>query len=644
MRSIILGLCLVLAPLGASAQGGALGLALDALAARDPVRAAEAAEALTDPVARDIVDWRRLRMGSDRFPEYEAFLRDNADWPGLPFLRRAGEASIVAGTDPARVLAYFAPEPPQTGAGVLALARALEATGDRAAAEAEAIRGWTSMTLDAESAANLRRAHGDVLNRGTHHIDRLDHLLWAGADAQARAMFPLVPRAWQALAEARLALRARRPGVDALVAAVPARLRDHPGLAYERFLWRIHSGFWDTAGDLMAEMSTSAGRLGRPEAWAPRRAALARDAMREGDFDTCHTHAARHHVDPATDRPAYADLEWIAGYCAHRLGRHARAVLHFQNFRGAVLSPISLGRAGYWLGRAHEAAGDARAAAEAYAQGARHQSSFYGQLAAERGGLPTDPAFLGDESFGDRRGAAFTRSDVFRAGLLLHDAGQDDLAERFLTHLAESLSRREAGQLADVALELGDAHLALRIAKRAARNGHEIMRAHYPLSALAEATLPVPRALALSITRRESEFDPSVVSHAGALGLMQVMPGTARDTARDLGVAYDEPRLLTDPDYNALLGSSYIADLIDRYDGNLPLVAIGYNAGPRRADRWIARFGDPRRAPDIAYWIEALPFSETRNYVMRVAESIPIYEARLTGKLPEPRLAARLRE
>ena len=271
------------------------------------------------------------------------------------------------------------------------------------------------------------------------------------------------------------------------------------------------------------------------------------------------------------------------------------------------------------------------------------QSSFYGQLAAERGGLPTDPTFLGTEDYGDWRQAAFTASTVFHAALLLYEAGQSWPAERFLTHLTESLDRSSSGMLGDFAMEIGDPHIALRIGKRAAQGGHEIMRPYYPLvPALVEADLPAPPALVLSIARRESEFDPDVVSPAGAMGLMQVMPATGRDTAREIGLAFSQARLLDDPAYNVLLGSSFLAGLLERYDGNPVLVSAAYNAGPGRANEWIERFGDPRRAEDITYWIEAIPFTETRNYIMRVTESLAIYEAQLTGELPETGLAERL--
>ncbi len=147
---------------------------------------------------------------------------------------------------------------------------------------------------------------------------------------------------------------------------------------------------------------------------------------------------------------------------------------------------------------------------------------------------------------------------------------------------------------------------------------------------------PVPLELALAIARRESEFNEEVVSPVGARGLMQLMPGTARLMADKLGEEYDLAALTADPAYNARLGTAYLEKLIEEFGQAITLVSAGYNAGPGRPRQWIERFGDPR-ADDIdpVDWIEHIPFTETRNYVMRVAEAMVIYRARLAGA-PQP--------
>lgn len=637
MRRLLLSLVLAMAAGPGWASPELLGLALGALEDEQPIAAAQIAARIEDQAAQDVVTWRLLRTRHGDWSEYEEFLERNADWPGLPYLRHQGEYAIPEGADPARVIAYFAPQFPRTGTGALRLAEALGADGTGVI-----VTAWTTMTMTRAEQAEMLTRYRDVL--ADHHIERLDMLLWQGQTDHLGIMLPLVPDPWQQLAETREALQLRENGVDALVAGVATSLRDDPGLAYDRMVWRMRSGFWDSAGELLAATSTSAEALGRPEAWADRRSTLARDLMRDGDWAGGYELAANHFIDPNADYLAFADLEWLAGYAALQLDRPDDAVTHFNNFAGVVFSPISLGRAGYWLGRAHEAAGNTIAAADAYSLGALYQSSFYGQLAAERGGIATDPAILGEEEFPSWRSQSFLESSVLQAALTLYQAGERDLAERFMTHLAESLTREESGALGDLALDLDDPHIALRIAKRAAQAGHEIMRAYYPIMPeLAEADLLVTPALTLSIARRESEFDAIVQSGAGALGLMQVMPGTGRDTAARLEIDFELDRLLSDPAYNAVLGAGYLEYLTELYGNNPVLIAAAYNAGPSRADAWIERFGDPRDARvDVIDWIEAVPFEETRNYIMRVTESLRIYEAQLDGELPTEGLIALL--
>jgi soluble lytic murein transglycosylase len=575
------------------ADADALNLALAALAEGDTELAAEAAAELDDPVARDIVEWTRLRRGGAAFDDYVAFLDRNPDWPGLPYLRAQGEPSLPRGGDADRVIAYFGGQAPRTGMGALALANAYNPRETQAARDV-VTAAWTGLTMSGDAAASLRSGYQSLLNEGDLHIQRLDHLLWEGAEDRARAMFPLVPDRYHPLAEARLGLRNRVPGVDALIEAVPDSLADDPGLAFERFIWRIRSGFWDTAGELLAERSTSAEALGRPAAWADRRADLARDVMREGEFQTCYDYAANHFLIATATTATSPNWNGSPGTAPSASDRFETALDHFIAFRDTVFSPISMGRAGYWLGRTHEAWAMRRTRRRP-TRWARYQSSFYGQLAQERGGLPVDPTFLAEEDLRQlaRRQVHHLlrlprRTSSIRSGrarplrAVPHPPDRKPVAGR-----GRHARRLRAGT--------GDAHVALRIAKRAAQNGHEIMRAYYPVTDLAEGDWPIDPALALSIARRESEFDPGVISHAGAMGLMQVMPGTGRDTAAELEIEYEQDRVLGDPDYNALLATSYIAGLNERFDGNVVLVSAGYNAGPRRASDWIERFGDPRQ-------------------------------------------------
>ncbi len=586
-------------------------------------------------LANDLIEWHRLRDGRGTPGQVTDFLNRRADWPGLAWLRQNSEPAFeAAGT--AQVLAFFRDQPPQRAGGVLIHARALIEQGHQGDAHAGVVAAWRTMPMGADLHAAYLESYGRLL--GAHHVARLDRMLWDGHMSSARRMLPLVDEGHRRLAEARITLHDMASGVDARIAAVPEALKGNPGLAFARFVWRDRKQRDDDAIALLLERSTSVEALGEPAKWAERRRKLARQEMRNGDASRAYRIAARHHMD-ADAGFAFADLEWLAGFIALRkLNDPATALKHFRRFDASVVSPISKGRAGYWLGRAHAAMGNADAAQEAYAMGAEFQTSFYGLLAAERIGRPFDPMLANPPEPPPWRGSSLTKSSVFQAGLLLLAAGEPNLAERFFTHLVETLDPVSAAQLGAMALEMDRPHLAVMIAKRAARRGLVIPAPYFPLHAVAAMRLPMAPEMILAIARRESEFDPVVVSGAGALGLMQVMPATAKMVAGQLGIQADHStgRLTTDWRYNAKLGVHYLAGLAGRFDGNVVMMSAGYNAGASRPIRWMEQFGDPRSGtPDMIDWIEHIPFTETRNYVMRVTESLPIYRARL-GKEPLP--------
>ena len=595
------------------------------------------------PVAVDVVEWQRLRAGSGSFEEYHRFVLRNADWPGLDLLHRKGEDTIRPETPAAQVIAYFEDRAPQTGSGALRLAAALAAQGETAKATAEVVRAWRELDMSAEEEKAFLAAHGELLK--AHHAARLDAALWRGDRSGAARMLELVDAGHKALAEARIALQRKAGNPDPLIEKVPASHRNDPGLAYDRMVWRAQKSRRDLAADMILQTSDSAESLGRPMAWAEWRGILARQEMRAGDGKRAYELASRHFIPFTADDYAFADLEWLSGYLALTyLDDPVRALEHFRTFAKAVYTPISLGRAGYWEGRALEAMGDTGAAMAGYRAGARHQTSCYGLLAAEKAGVPMDVVLTGRAEAKSWRDAAFTRSSVFEAAKLFHEAGQYWETGRFLRYLAETLPEDQLEQLADFTLTLGDPYLAVRVSKQAARTGIVALRAYYPITDFGPGDLPVSEELALSIARRESEFQIGAISGAGARGVMQLMPGTAKQMAGKLGLPYSQARLTTDPTYNARLGSAYLAQLFEDFGENYVLVAAGYNAGAHRARQWIEANGDPR-SPDVVVvdWIEHIPFSETRNYVMRVMESLPVYRARLSGETAPIRLSEELK-
>jgi soluble lytic murein transglycosylase len=588
----------------------------------------DGAQAAAYGLGDTIITWHKLRAGVGSFSEYQSFLKQHSDWPGLPLLAQKGEEKLTDATSAQTVIDYMSAFSPSTGQGALRLIRAHEQKGATDAAAAQAVITWRDLDLNAQEESQLLASYANTL--APHHQARLDMLLGASRFEDAARVAQLLPNGWSAVTEAARKLAKDEDGVDDAIAAVPSALQGTPAIAYERFAWRARKGRVDDAVTLMLDHSVSRAALGQPERWGNKRRALARQMMRDGKNQIAYAAASRHYLRPDEDH--YADLEWLSGYIALRfLNQPARALEHFNRFRLSVKTPISLGRAGYWEGRALDAMGAVDDARSAYTFGAQFQTSFYGLLAAERAGIPMDPALKGEARYDDYRTARFMKSSVLRAALLLDEAGDKPLAARFMRHLGESLSPQELGQLGDLALDT-DPYLSVLVAKFAANQGVVLNRAYYPLTDFVTGNLPVPTELALSIARRESEFYPRARSHAGAAGLMQLMPATGGAMAKRVGLTGFETNDLYTPSTNVRLGSAYLGKLIDDYGNNMPLVAAGYNAGPRRANEWIERYGDPRSSStDAIDWVEHIPFRETRNYVMRVMESLPAYRARLSN-------------
>ncbi len=639
LRSLLL--CAILLGTGAAQPLVAQSLpsAFEA-AAKSDWPAANAQLPQSDALTQDLLIWTWLRAEESTAPYtvYRDFLARRPDWPGLERLRAQGELAIPVGTPASDVVAFFAGAQPQTGEGAVKLINAHSAQGDTDGAAKMLREIWRGVSLTEEGQAALLGAYGRSL--APHHTERADAALWAGRTGDALAVLDLVPARDKPALAARIALQRGAADADRLYAALPATERETPGVALARFNHLTARGDYTEAAAFVLSRNGSAAALGQPARWAGSRSTVARWLMREGDYGRAYE-VARQHQLSAADGEAFADLEWLTGYIALRfLADPASAIAHFDAMARAVSGPISMSRAGYWLGRAHERRGDQVSAAAAYAGAAHFQTAFYGLLAAERLGLSLDPDLAGREVFPDWRQAPFVGTDTARAALTLLSAGQRSGAVVFFLQLARQLDRTELGQLDQILAAMNEPFFRLLVAKTALDRGILIPAAYFPIHPLAEMDLPVSPELALSVARRESEFNATVGSPVGALGLMQVMPGTAEMVARDLGLDYDKWRLVNDWEYNATLGARYLADLEERFGPSPVMIAAGYNAGPRRPLEWMDARGDPRQGQiDIVDWIEMIPFKETRNYVQRVTEAIPIYRARLSGQTGTIRFA-----
>ncbi len=638
----LLLLLLALVPVPASGTPGTpderlFGQAVGALRAEDWPRLRSLAGRLRDPVLRDYLDWRDLRENGADLPleRLLAFLDRRPDWPGTAGLRREMERRLPLSTDGDRLIARFARRPPLTGRGRLLLARALLARGAEAEAAALIREGWPEAELDAAEEEVFRRSFGGRIDRRLDTA-RLDRLLWRGQRTAARRLLDRVDRDHRRLARARIALQEARPGVDSFLARVPARLLDDPGLVFDRLRWRERKGRRAGVREILLGPPPRLVEPGRW--WRPRRAEIRR-LLEDGDYRRAWALARGHRQRSGV---AYAEAEWLAGWIALRfVGRPGEALTRFERLYAAVTTPVSRARAAYWAGRAAAALGRDRAAHLWFERAAAHPTTFYGQRAAEELGGRARleiPPLAEPTDARRRRFEADSRVRVVRALCAVHAGG---FARPFVTRLAGAVPDREgATLLLRLARDCERPELFVTAAKRLVRRGLVDRLYTYPLPRFRDAVEPgdgiADRALLLAMARQESHFELAARSPAGARGLLQFMPATARPIAAVAGLPFSFQRLLGDPGYQFELASSYLERLNSRFDGHPATVIAAYNAGPSRVRAWLARYGTPRPEDThrLVDWVERLPFAETRNYVQRVLEGQFVYRELLALRVP----------
>ena len=603
-------------------------------AARDNWRHAHRlARRADDPLGARILQWWDYsRPGSTAsFDEITGFMDEHPDWPDQRLLQINAEAAMARGVSDAEVIAWYHWRDPVSAPGRLRYADALLARGEDERAAALVRTAWVEGSFSTQELRETYRRYRSMLRR-EDHIARLDRLVWANYGRAARRMYRYVDEGQQLLAEARLMLRARQGGVDRAIARVPRELRDHPGLVYERLRWRRAK---DRDADARDLLRSPPGELGpRPKLWWRERAILARRALEDGLTQQAYALAAGHSQTAAS---TYSEAEWLAGWIALRfLDDARRAFPHFVNMHGAVTMPISRARGAYWAGRAADAFDNRDGAVLWYERAAAYPATFYGQLALAQIAARDAPLF-GAISLA-AAGTTLDGHSLVAAVRFLTFLGRDYLAEPFYRRLSR-LARTEADHAAvsALALSVGKPDQAIRAAQRAAGDGYVSVDRLFPLVDLrfARNNGDLEHALVLALIRQESRFDREARSSAGALGLMQLMPRTARSVARSMGLSESSRRLTSSAAHNIALGSRYLDDLIERYDGSYLLAAAAYNGGPRNVARWIAANGDPRHDADVDIidWIEMIPIPETRNYVQRVLEGTQVYRWQL-GRRP----------
>ena len=592
---------------------------------------AEAAAQAAHPLVRKVVTWMRLqtRGGGALAAEVAAFALANPEWPAQDALARRAEEALANDPHDALALQYFAARSPRTLEGYGRLAEALARSGEDAKAADVLRAGWAEAPADALAEPGFLGRHAAHLGPD-QHWRRFDRLSLAREGASAARTVPFLDPARQGIAAARLDYAADRADADTPARAEAAR--GDAALAFERARWLRRRD-----RDAEAAAAWGTGRPAPAEAarvfWGERQV-LARRLLRASDFRAAYAVSAGHGI--AEPGEARGEAEFLAGFIAlRRLGDAAAAEKHFARVGEGSRSAQTRARSLYWQGAAAGARSRTGRAGEFFAAAAALPVAFYGQLASLA--LGEDGATLAARINGvpapeGRQPTA--AGEIAGVPAALAEIGEGRRARAFLLRMEElAADPAEKAWVVRLASRTGPADHAVWVARRAGAAGVmmpvEGWPAPYGLAPLGAGAEPEP-GLINAVTRQESNFDPEAISSANARGLMQLLPATAQAVAKNLGLRHHRaPMLLADPLHNMRLGAGYLEQMLNRFGGALPLAVAAYNAGPGRVEEWLGTLGDPRGVDvPMLDWLEMIPFTETRNYVQRVIENMPVYRAR----------------
>ena len=585
----------------------------------------------------DFIQWRHLLTKGNQasFYDYNTFIKKNENYPRINRIRYLAEHKLsTEKVSPKKIIDWFGLNDPLSGFGKLILGESLILKGDINKGISLIKEGWITADLSRSEMKFFRKKYKKYLD-SNDYIKRADYLAWESKHWDLKRMLRYLPKDYQLLYTARQILMSKSYGVDKAIADVPAKLKNDPGLNYDRLKWRRKRGRVESSLEILQKIKNTKEYMIRPDKWWKERSIIARSLIYKKKYETAYKISSKHALESG---PEFAEAEWMSGWIALSfLNDPILAIDHFNNFYQNVGYPISLSRGAYWLGRSYEQIGDKNKSQEWYEEATKYLTTYYGQLAHLK--IKPNEKFELEEQqkVNDEYKKYFYKIDLVKIVYLLNELNKDKYTKHILRYLAnDNIDNGSEILAAELSTNISRYDFAIQISKLASYQKRFHNDFNYPIISTPKYIngRKIPEtAFILSIIRQESEFDMKANSRVGAQGLMQLMPYTAKLVAKQAKLPYSKSRLTSDPEYNINLGSHYIAGLILQYEGAYPFATAAYNAGPKRVKYWKKLNKDPqKKQTNYVDWIELIKFKETRNYVQRVLENYNVYRYILEKK------------
>ena len=585
----------------------------------------------------NFIQWRHLLTKGNQasFYDYKVFIDQNSRYPRIGRLKYLAEHKLsTAKVSPKKIINWFSVDQPLSGYGKMILGESFILTGEKNKGAKLIKDGWITADLSKNELRFYRKKFKKYLN-ADDYIKRADYLAWNSKRWDLKRLLRYLPTDYELLYTARYILMTKGYGVDQAIKNVPTKLKNDAGLNYDRLKWRRKRGRVDSSLEILLNIKNNKEYLIKPEKWWKEREIISRALIYKKNYETAYKISSNHGMSSGSD---FAAAEWLSGWIALSfLKDPLLAKDHFQNFYENVNYPISTSRGAYWLARTYEKLGNKDQSNKWYKEASKFLTTYYGQLAFLKLNPNGKFELEKDMVVDDKYRKVFFNKELVKITYLLDELKNDKYTKFILRHLAnDNIPNGSEILAAELATNIERYDFAIQISKISSYQKRFHNKFNYPIistpKTINDRKIP-ESAFILSIIRQESEFDLSANSHAGAKGLMQLMPYTAKLVSKQAKLPYSKSRLTTDPEYNINLGSHYIAGLILQYDGAYPFAVAAYNAGPNRVKYWKKLNKNPQKKQiDYVDWVELIKFRETRNYVQRVLENYNVYRYILEKK------------
>ncbi|MDC0569058.1 lytic transglycosylase domain-containing protein [bacterium] len=578
----------------------------------------------------NFIQWRHLlTLGNQAsFYEYKVFIDRNRQYPRVDRLRFLAEHKLsTSKISPKKIIDWFGQTEPLSGYGKMILGESYALTGDKTKGTKLIKEGWITAKMSKNELKFFRKKFKKFLD-ADDYIKRADYLAWNAKYWDLKRITRYLPKDYELLYTARQILISKGYGVDQAIKNVPEKFKNDAGLNYDRLKWRRKKGRVDSSAEILLKIKNDKDYLVMPNKWWKEREIISRALIYKKKYETAYIISSNHGMTEGSD---FAAAEWMSGWISLSfLNDPLNAKDHFQNFYNNVNYPISTSRGAYWLARSYEKLGDREQSNKWYLEASKYLTTYYGQLAFLKLNPNGKFELKKDLEVDNKYRYTFFNKELVKIVYLLDELKEDKYTKFILRHLAnDNINKGSEILAAEIATSIERYDFAIQVSKIASYQKRFHNKFNYPLISTPKTIngRKIPEsALILSIIRQESEFDLRANSHAGAKGLMQLMPYTAKLVSKQAKLPYSKSKLTTDPEYNINLGSHYIAGLILQYDGAYPFAVAAYNAGPNRVKYWKKINKDPQKKQiDYVDWVELIKFRETRNYVQRVLENYNVY-------------------